>query len=103
MKTESMGVLSEIDAASRRTLTLCGLKLLIMLTAAAAFAFADPPSLLRFATLVEFYTYVGGIAAAICAIIRRQRPERDVINHWHESLVFGAVCLLAHIGVRALH
>jgi hypothetical protein len=98
-----MSVLSELDAVSRRTLTLCGLKQLVMLTAAAAFALADPPSLLRFAALVELYTFVGGIAAAACAIIRRQKPEPQIINHWDEALAFGAVCLMAHIAVRALH
>jgi hypothetical protein len=98
-----MSELSELDAASRRTLTLCGLKHLVMLTAAAAFALADPPSLLRFATLVELYTFIGGITAATCAIIRRQKPDPRVFNHWDESLAFGAVCLMAHIGIRALH
>jgi hypothetical protein len=100
---KSMSVLSELDAVSRRTLTICGLKQLLMLTAAAAFALGDPPSLLRFATLVELYTFIGGIAAVTCAIIRRQKPQSDVINHWDESLAFGALCLMAHIGVRALH
>ena len=97
-----MAVWSEVDAQSRRTVERFALKLAFYLVAAVALSARAQRPLLDFARILEFWLYVSGLLAVAVALMKRQKPEQGVISHWDEALAFGALCLLAHIGLRSL-
>ena len=96
-----MAVWSEVDARSRRMVGGFALKLAIYLLAAIALSAHAERRLLGFAQILEVWLYLAGLATAIVALIKRQKPAPGTITYWDEALAYGGLCLLVHIGLRS--
>jgi hypothetical protein len=97
-----MAVWSEVDVQSRRMVGGFALKLAIYLLAAMALSAHAERPLVDFAKILEMWLYLSGLATAVVALIKRQKPVPGTITYWDEALAYGALCFLVHIGLRSL-
>jgi hypothetical protein len=101
-KGEDMIAWAELDAASRRLAASFVVKLSFLLALIAALAAHGQRPLVDLARLMEIGLYMASFAAAVCAVLKRQKLQRRIFTHWDEALAFGTICLLVHVAIEVL-
>jgi hypothetical protein len=88
---------------TRRNLRWFAVRLGLVVALAGMSAFADPRPTWAFFSTFQRLAVWGSILALVFAIRERQLAHAPgELNHWDESLAFGALCLLARFCAHGL-